>query len=711
MTNLALSGVLPIIAAGNDGQGSGNKIFTPGDNKYALTVGALDDNNAITSYSSEGGVSSDYTKPDVTAPGGASSQGAILQVDSNDQDVEGAFPDFVANDMTPMQGTSMATPHVSGATSLVIDAMGGYSGYWNSWGTKTKPMKLKQLMMMTTWESVSNSQGSKDVIEGAGRINPGAAIEAATMSYTIGSSATGTFGSSNTGTKVWARSVSLTAGSSYTFDLTVPSGQNFDLFLYDPDPDTYGQPVLASSSTSTTTGANEQITFTPSTSGTYYIVVKTVSNSGGSWTLTSSSGAPPSNELQNGVPVTGSLDSTHTQDDYTIVVDANAQSMRIVLDSGASDYDVYQRFGQPVGGCSSNECTTYDNRGYTSGGEDITINSPAQGTHYITVIRWSGSGSYTLTVTVTYQQADTTPPTVSITSPTNGATVSGTVTISFTASDTNGISSQAIKIDGTTVSTSSSFSWDTTTASNGVHTITVEATDPSGNTGTDSISVTVSNSAPSSNIILSWDGYDWDFDYEMEVKVDGQVLNWAANGVSGNNAWKSFSFDITSMVSNPDNIVVSFKDLKTSWNNDIKNVKITIDGSIVFSAQSSQIEPDKTELTYVYTNAAGTSSFSGQVWSSTTYDDQYFYFRVGASGTMSITVSWTGTADLDIEVWSGSVSGTTADSPTGTRLATGFSTTNPETVSLSVSAGIYLIRVNHYSGADPQGFSMSVAHP
>jgi hypothetical protein len=119
---------------------------------------------------------------------------------------------------------------------------------------------------------------------------------------------------------------------------------------------------------------------------------------------------------------------------------------------------------------------------------------------------YSGDADYTLTATITYAAADTTAPSVSITAPSNGATVSDTVTISFSASDANGISSRAIKIDGTTVSTGSSFSWDTTAYSNGAHTIQCTATDPSGNTGSDTHSVTVSNSAPVDDGGLLTDG-------------------------------------------------------------------------------------------------------------------------------------------------------------------------------------------------------------
>ncbi len=88
---------------------------------------------------------------------------------------------------------------------------------------------------------------------------------------------------------------------------------------------------------------------------------------------------------------------------------------------------------------------------------------------------------------------DTTAPSVTITNPTNGATVSGSVTITFSASDANGISSTSLLIDGTQVSSSTSFVWDTTLETDGSHQITARATDTSGNVGEDIISVTVSN--------------------------------------------------------------------------------------------------------------------------------------------------------------------------------------------------------------------------
>jgi hypothetical protein len=89
---------------------------------------------------------------------------------------------------------------------------------------------------------------------------------------------------------------------------------------------------------------------------------------------------------------------------------------------------------------------------------------------------------------------DTQAPTTSITAPANGATVSGTVSVTATASDNVGVTATEIWIDGARVATSSSYSWNTTTATNATHTIFSKAFDAAGNVGTSAtISVTVNN--------------------------------------------------------------------------------------------------------------------------------------------------------------------------------------------------------------------------
>jgi predicted amidohydrolase len=97
---------------------------------------------------------------------------------------------------------------------------------------------------------------------------------------------------------------------------------------------------------------------------------------------------------------------------------------------------------------------------------------------------------------------DQTPPAVSLTSPTAGGTVSGSVGITAAASDNVAVASVRFFADGTPLGAEDtaapySISWDSTTASNGTHTLTATAIDTAGNSASSSITVNVSNgSAP-----------------------------------------------------------------------------------------------------------------------------------------------------------------------------------------------------------------------
>ena len=94
-------------------------------------------------------------------------------------------------------------------------------------------------------------------------------------------------------------------------------------------------------------------------------------------------------------------------------------------------------------------------------------------------------------------QPDTTPPSATITSPAAGGTVSGTISVQVTASDDVGVASVSLKMDGTSLGTDTSspytFSWNTSTAPNGDHTLSATVSDAAGNTASSSISVTVIN--------------------------------------------------------------------------------------------------------------------------------------------------------------------------------------------------------------------------
>jgi subtilisin family serine protease len=90
---------------------------------------------------------------------------------------------------------------------------------------------------------------------------------------------------------------------------------------------------------------------------------------------------------------------------------------------------------------------------------------------------------------------DTTPPSVSIMSPANGAKVNGQVSISVSASDNAGTSGikQTLSINGKLVASSKggtlSYKWDVRRIGSGYHQIAATATDAAGNTSSTSITV------------------------------------------------------------------------------------------------------------------------------------------------------------------------------------------------------------------------------
>ena len=103
---------------------------------------------------------------------------------------------------------------------------------------------------------------------------------------------------------------------------------------------------------------------------------------------------------------------------------------------------------------------------------------------------------------------DVTPPLADFISPTNGATVSGALSIAVAASDNVGLSSVTLSIDGNTAAVDTAapytFAWNTNSIANGAHSLKATVTDTSGNWNSVSISVVVSNvvdtTAPTVNI-------------------------------------------------------------------------------------------------------------------------------------------------------------------------------------------------------------------
>ena len=104
----------------------------------------------------------------------------------------------------------------------------------------------------------------------------------------------------------------------------------------------------------------------------------------------------------------------------------------------------------------------------------------------------STSGDFTFTTGI----ADTTPPTVTLTAPANGVTVSNTVSLTATASDNVGVAGVKFFVNGTQLadvtSTPYSYTWDSTSISNGACKICAQARDAANNiswSGTNTVTV------------------------------------------------------------------------------------------------------------------------------------------------------------------------------------------------------------------------------
>lgn len=128
----------------------------------------------------------------------------------------------------------------------------------------------------------------------------------------------------------------------------------------------------------------------------------------------------------------------------------------------------------------------------TAAGQQVTLSDTAP-----TIDEWNMTA-----VEITPSSSNSVPPTVNVTNPVNNETVSGTVPVAATATGSVAIASVQFFLDGkplgSPVTTAPySIQWDTTTASNGTHALSAQATDTSGRVGTSaSVTVTVQNPTP-----------------------------------------------------------------------------------------------------------------------------------------------------------------------------------------------------------------------
>ena len=273
-------------------------------------------------------------------------------------------------------------------------------------------------------------------------------------------------------------SSSATIGSAFTYQIT---GSN--------SPTSYGASGLpAGLSMNTSSGV---ISGTPAvTSAGTYSVTLSATNSGGTGTATLTltvSNAPDTTPPT--IPTNLSIVNITTSSislAWTVSTDPTVTGQ---VTSGLAGYKIY-RGGIQVGTSTTGSFT---NTGLT-----------ASTTYSYTVSAYDNAGNVSAPSSAvnatTGSPADTTPPTTSITAPANNATVSGTITVTATASDNVGVTQVQLYVDGALASTDAAspytFSLNTNSLANGTHTLMTKAYDAAGNVGSSAnVSVTVSNAA------------------------------------------------------------------------------------------------------------------------------------------------------------------------------------------------------------------------
>ena len=121
-------GKIVCVAAGNSGPNP-HTIESPGVAIHGITVGAVDQDYRIAPYSSRGPGPGGILKPEVVAPGGDPNKGVyggiISALSSNiPEDLRKEYEPRIVDDIyVSLCGTSMATPHVSGACALLLEVV------------------------------------------------------------------------------------------------------------------------------------------------------------------------------------------------------------------------------------------------------------------------------------------------------------------------------------------------------------------------------------------------------------------------------------------------------------------------------------------------------------------------------------------------------------------------------------------------------------
>ena len=444
------NGVLLVAASGN--AGADNPMYPAGYNEV-IAVGATTNSGGLASYSNRGN--------EICAPGG-DYYNPVYQYDFTFDSnwycvfsIQGAY------------GTSMATPHVSGVAALVlaedpsltneeirqilrdtaddigVSACG--SGFLNAYAALQSVATEDTPPAVEITSPADGSTVSGEVIITANASDDNGVTQVEFIAEDSSTGEDSSIGTDSDGSDGW----------SVTWDTT--TFVNGSYMIKATATDTVGQTGSTDSNTSVTVTVNNTTEETPPT-----VEITSPAN-----------GSTVSGEVI--ITANASDDNGVTQVEFIAEDSSTGEDSSIGTDSDGSD-----------GWSVTWDTTTFVNGSYM-------IKATATDT-----VGQTGSTDSNTSVTVTVNNTtEETPPTVEITSPANGSTVSGDVTIRADASDDNGVTQVEFFAEGTSLgvdldgSNGWSAVWHTTADDNGSHVITARATDTGGYIGEDSIRVTV----------------------------------------------------------------------------------------------------------------------------------------------------------------------------------------------------------------------------
>ena len=225
---------------------------------------------------------------------------------------------------------------------------------------------------------------------------------------------------------------------------------------------------------------------------------------------------------------------------------------------------------------------------------------------------------------------DTTPPTVAVTAPTG--TVSGTVTVAASASDNVGVAGVQFLVDNTPLGAEDTtapygVSWDTTTVTNGAHTLTALAPDTAGNTATSApVTVSVANA-----VVVTPPAF-------VQVKAATPQTSQSSVGVTYSGAQTAGNTNIVAI----------------GWNNATSNITSVTDSAgntyqvAVPTARGSGVSQAIYYASNIKAAAAGTNTVTATFNTATPYVDvralEYSGLAAVSPFDMGASASGTGTA-------------------------------------------------------------------